>query len=77
MDHVTVYLRTALFSFGGPEAHLPSGVMAIEGTLESETASAITMECERFLDARGREILDEAMSLRIPWEKIDHVVIAE
>lgn len=76
MERVTTYLRTPLFSFGGSD-HLPDGVMIIEGELVDRDVSAARIDADRLLDERGRELLDEAISLIVPWEKIDHMLVIE
>ncbi len=75
MDRVTVYLRTTLFSLGGPRAHVPAGVMVVEGTSPGSEGGAITVHTERMLDERGRELSDAELVLRLPWAKVDHVVV--
>lgn len=75
MERVSVFLRTPLFSFGGDEAPLPAGVMVLEGQLAAQEPGALRIEADRLSDQRGRELSDEAVSLWIPWEKIDHVLI--
>jgi hypothetical protein len=75
MDRVTVYLRTPLSSSGGSSAHLPAGISAIEGTLVERDTSSARVDAERLLDDRGRELLDESVTLVIPWAKIDHMVV--
>lgn len=75
MDRVMVFLRTSLYSYGGRDAHIPPGVMVVEGSLVHENQGSIRVDADRFLDERGRELLDEAMTMTIPWGKIDHVLI--
>ncbi len=75
MDRVTIYLRTTLFSLGGPKAHVPPGVMVITGTLDESSGGSLAVETDRLLDERGRELSDAALSLRLPWSKVDHVVV--
>jgi len=76
MNRVTVYLRTSLFSFSGTDGHLPTGVMAIQGrTPEAGGGSTLRVEVEKLLDERGRSLSEDALSLQLPWSKIDHVVV--
>jgi hypothetical protein len=75
MERVIVYLRTPLFSIGGADAHLPSDVRILEGALISRDSASLRIDADRMLDTFGREVLDEAITLVIPWEKIDHVVV--
>lgn len=77
MEKATVYLSTPLFSHGGPEAHVPPGTLAIDGTVEQHGAGALTIRAERFRDERGRELREGRALLMIPWDKIDHVVLRE
>ena len=74
MDTVTVYLRTSLFSLGGPRAHVPAGVMIVEGKTDSGD-STLTVQVDRLLDERGRELSNAAITLRLPMSKVDHVVV--
>ena len=75
MDRVTIYLRTSLFSLGGPRAHVPAGVMVVEGASPGSEGGALTVHTERLLDDRGRELSDAELVLRLPWAKVDHVVV--
>jgi|JI6StandDraft_1071083.scaffolds.fasta_scaffold186347_2 hypothetical protein len=75
MSRVTVYLRTPLYSSGGASAHLPAGVHTIEGVMADRDASSVRVDAERLLDDRGRELLDEAVTLIVPWAKVDHMVV--
>jgi len=76
MNRVTVYLRTSLFSFSGADAHLPPGVMAIQGqTPEGGSGSTLRVEVDKLLDERGRSLSEDPLSLQLPWSKIDHVVV--
>lgn len=75
MDRVTIYLRTSLFSLGGPRAHVPAGVMVIEGKANPAEGGALTVQTELLLDDRGRELSDTSVTLRLPWAKVDHVVV--
>lgn len=77
MERVNVFLRTPLYSVGGGGAHLPSGVLLLEGMLMERDGAGIRIEADRFLDARGRELLEETLTLVLPWEKIDHVLIID
>ena len=74
MDKVTVYLRTALFSFGEAEGHLPHGVHAIAGEVVERTAAALVLRTEQLFDYDGQELAAEPHLLELPWPKIDHVV---
>jgi len=74
MESVTVFLRTALFSLGGADSHLPAGVMVIDGKIVDRPAGALTVETSRLLDGRGRELGDQALTLQLPWAKIDHIL---
>ncbi len=74
MERVTVFLRTSLFSFGGPEAHLPVGVMVVEGNLVDRVAGGIVLETDRLLDERGRELSAAGLKIQLPWSKIDHIL---
>lgn len=74
MTHTTVYLRTSLFSLGGPRAHVPAGVMIIEGNSEYADGG-LTIEVDRLLDERGRELSNAPITLRLPMAKVDHLVV--
>lgn len=74
-ERVTTYLRTPLYSVGGTEAQLPAGILILEGILVDRDPSSIRMDVERMLDERGRELLDETVTLVIPWAKVDHVLV--
>ncbi len=77
MDRITVFLRTSLFTFGGADAHVPSGVMAITGKVLETPAGGLLIRARRFLDDRGRPIGEQELTLHVPWSKIDHVVVHE
>ena len=74
MQRVTVFLRTSLFSFGGPDAHLPAGVMVVEGLLVDRVAGGVVLDTDRFLDDRGRELSAAGMKIQLPWAKVDHIL---
>ena len=75
MNRVTVYLRQPLFSDGGQHAHLPAGVMVIEGSATDRSGSVLTIDTARLLDARGRALAERSLTLLIPWAKVDHAVV--
>lgn len=77
MRRVTIYLRTSLFSVGGPKAHVPAGVVVVEGELVDEAGGGVTVRCERLLDERGRVLDESRLVLRLPWAKVDHLVVHE
>lgn len=75
MDRIVLYLRTPLASLGVD--HLPADLMVLEGTLVEQTASCVKADIERMLDDRGRERVTEVVTLIIPWEKIDHILVLD
>ena len=75
MESVTVFLRTSLFTFGGADAHVPSGVMAVGGKVLDTPAGGILIRARRFLDERGRPLGEQDVTLHLPWAKIDHLVV--
>jgi hypothetical protein len=75
MESVSIYLRTPLHSYGGTSAHLPAGVLVVEGQLVDRDASSIRVDADRLLDDRGRTLLDETVTLVLPWAKIDHMLV--
>ena len=77
MNRVTVFLRTNLFSFSGPEKHVPSGVMVIEGHVIEQNAIGITIETDHLLDDRGRILSEASLKLVLPHAKIDHMLLLE
>lgn len=77
MDHVTVFLRTSLFTFGGADAHVPSGVMAVVGRVLDAPGGGLTLRARKFLDERGRPLGEQEVTLLVPWSKIDHLVVHE
>lgn len=77
MSRVTVFLRTNLFSYSGPEKHVPSGVMVIDGRVLEQSATGITLETDRLLDDRGRVLSDASLKLVLPLAKIDHLLLRE
>ena len=74
MEKTTVYLRTSLFSLGGPRAHVPAGVMIIEGK-STYADGGLTIEVDSLLDERGRELSNAPITLRLTMEKVDHMVV--
>ena len=77
MSRVTVFLRTNLFSYSGPEKHVPSGVMVIDGRVIEQSATGITLETDRLLDDRGRVLSEASLKLVLPHTKIDHLLLRE
>lgn len=76
MEKVTVFLRTALFSYGHDDAHLPNGVMVIEGRVLERLAGGVKLETDLLLDLRGRELSDDVLVLELPWAKVDHILVS-
>ncbi len=74
MERVSIYLRTALSSYGGAD-HLPDGVMILEGHLAERDAATLRVETDRLRDDRGRTLLEETITLIVPWEKVDHLLV--
>ncbi len=77
MDRVTVYLRTSLFTINGDDAHLPTGVMVLEGHVEEQKGGSVTVNVSGMSDMKGKSLSDKAAKLQVPWSKIDHLVIHE
>ncbi|TNE85779.1 MAG: hypothetical protein EP330_24390 [Deltaproteobacteria bacterium] len=75
MESVMVFLRTELFSYGHADAHVPNGVMVIEGRVVERLSGGLRLETDLLLDLRGRELSDEELTLELPWAKIDHIVV--
>lgn len=75
MERVTVFLRTALFSYGNDDAHLPHGVTVIEARVIERLSGGLKIETDLFLDQRGRELADDVLILELPWSKIDHILV--
>ena len=73
MEQVTVYLRTARFSLGGKDAHVPIGVLVIDGQITDRPAGALTLQVERCRDGRGKVLSETAVTVQLPWSKIDHI----
>lgn len=77
MVKVTVYLRTALFSFGENEGHVPHGVHAIRGSLVERGEAALVLRTEELYDYDGEKLASASLVLELPWSKVDHVLRAE
>lgn len=77
MEKVTVFLRTSLFSFGGPDPHVPPGVMVIQGAVLGRPAGGLSIETSRMLDDRGRVVSEATVRLELPWSKVDHLWVHE
>lgn len=77
MERATVFLRTELFSFGHDDAHVPNGVMVIEGRVIERISGGIRFETDLLLDGRGREMTDDVLTLELPWSKVDHILVQE
>ena len=75
MEAVTIYLRTALFSFGHPDAHVPNGVTVIEGRIIDRPSGGVTVETDVMRDDRGRELSEAVLTLQLPWAKVDHILV--
>ena len=77
MERVVVYLRTSLFTTGGPNAHLPTGVMILHGAVAPESSGSLRITVDRMEDGRGKTLGDGPIVLQIPWGKVDHLEIVE
>lgn len=74
MDRVTIYLRTALFSVAGAEAHLPVGAAIVEGSLVERVTGGLLVQTEQLRDQHGKALAEVSSRLMLPWAKIDHVL---
>jgi hypothetical protein len=77
MERVTIYLRTSLFSISGDNAHLPKGVLTLEGTVVDRPPGGVVIDVAKYLDERGRELECDPQKLFLPWAKVDHVVLQD
>ena len=77
MERVSVFLRTSLFSFGGPDPHVPPGVMVLVGAVTGRPAGGLALLTERMLDDRGRLVSEASIALELPWAKVDHIWVHE
>ncbi len=74
MEKVTVFLRTALFSFGEGEGHVPHGVHALTGTLIERSEASLVVRGEELFDYDGEALQADPVRLELPWTKVDHVL---
>lgn len=78
MSNVTVFLRTALFSLGGDNAHVPAGTMVLKGTLPGpEVKGSLSLTVAECLDGRGRSLSTQSVSLIVPMSKVDHILLTD
>lgn len=77
MERVTIFLRTALFTLGGDQGHVPHGAMVVEARVVSTDGPGLTVRTTRFLDERGRTLGEQQVTLQLPWSKIDHVHVRD
>jgi len=77
MERVTVFLRTALFSYGNAQAHVPAGVMVLEGAVVDRPHGGLTVQTSRLLDQQGRDQGEVELVLHLPWAKVDHLLVHE
>ncbi|MFT6159725.1 MAG: hypothetical protein ACJAZO_003458 [Myxococcota bacterium] len=78
MSHVTVFLRTALFSLGGDNAHVPAGTMVLKGTLPGpEVTGSLALTVSECLDLRGKSLATDSISLILPMSKVDHILLTD
>jgi hypothetical protein len=71
---VRVFLRQALFTLPGTEAHLPAAVAVIDGALVEASGFGLNIQVDGWCDERGRRLEGEARQILIPVSKIDHVL---
>jgi hypothetical protein len=82
MKRVRIFLRTELFSVSaargasGP-AHVPSGVMILEGTLRETDGAGFHVEASGFQDLHGKALEGKPVVLILPGAKVDHVHVIE
>jgi hypothetical protein len=78
MDNVVIYLRTALFTYGGDVGHVPAGATVIEGRiLDEKAAGGALVETRGFYDDRGKKLGDKQVRIILPWAKVDHVLLRD
>jgi hypothetical protein len=76
MSKATVFLRTALFTLGGPDGHLPPGVAIIEGDVNKDNShGGLVITTTRLLDDRGRPLAEVSLRLVLPVGKVDHLLL--
>jgi len=73
MDDVTLYLRTALFSTGSADAHVPPGAVIADCRVLERQQGALVILVKALKSERGKVISEQASVLEIPWSKIDHI----
>lgn len=73
MDDVTLYLRTALFSTGNADAHVPMGAVIVDCQVLERHPGALLIQVKALKSERGKVISEQTPVLEIPWSKIDHV----
>jgi hypothetical protein len=72
----TIYLRTALFSVGGPDAHVPPGTLILRGDILAREGGVLRVDVRACLDEKGRVLAEPAEGTRIleiPMAKVDHL----
>jgi hypothetical protein len=74
MERVTIFMRTALFTYSYEPRHVPVGVTVLEGDVPSQEGGALTVKVTRMLDDRGRVLSETPVTLIVPWSKIDHLL---
>lgn len=76
MSTDTIYLRTALFSFGSDDSHVPNNTMALRGTANDPKNGILSVDVTECLDGRGRTLGTVTITLGLPLSKIDHILYA-
>jgi hypothetical protein len=78
MNNVVIFLRTALFTYGGEQGHVPAGATVIEGRiLDEKNPGGALVETAKFLDDRGRKLGEQKVTIVLPWSKVDHVLVRD
>jgi hypothetical protein len=74
MSDVTIFLKTALFTYSVEPRHVPAGATAVEGEVLDQSGGNLTVRIKRLLDERGRPLPEAPVTLVIPWAKVDHLL---
>ena len=77
MNIDTVFLRTALFSLGGTNPHVPPGTLVIRGEDCTVDKGMLTIRVTEYLGDRGNVLDGKPTKLSIPVSKVDHILLAD
>ncbi|MDG1483917.1 MAG: hypothetical protein P8R54_30275 [Myxococcota bacterium] len=77
MDHVVIYLKTALFSEDKKSGHVPPHTMILEGQIVEQPSGGFIVTATGYRTDSNKALEGAPSKLFIPSGKIDHMLLLD